>query len=91
MVRVPTDRNGSARMTTVDLLLRLTCGSPLLSHAQLAELLNRSPDGLRMTLAGDNNLARMLAPAKRRIGRRVYFAVIDVANVIDQVDERAAI
>jgi hypothetical protein len=43
-----------------------------------------------MTLAGDNNLARLLAPAKRRIGRRVYFAVIDVAKVIDQVDERAA-
>lgn len=59
-------------------------------QTQLAKVLSRSPDGLRMTLAGDNSLSRRLNPAKRRIGKRIYFAVLDVAKLIDEMDERAA-
>ena len=71
-------------MTADDLLLKFTGGSPLLSQTQLAGVLDRSPDGLRMSLAGDNDLARRLKPAKRKIGKRVYFAVLEVAKVLDE-------
>ncbi len=69
--------------TTVDLLLKFTGGSPLLSQTQLAGVLDRSPDGLRMSLAGDNDLARRLNPARKKIGKRVYFSVIDIARFLD--------
>lgn len=71
-------------MTTVDLLLKASGGSPLLSLPQLAEVLHRSPEGLRITLCGDNDLSRRLRPHKRKLGRRVYFDLAAVARVIDE-------
>lgn len=71
-------------MTNVDLLLMVSGGRPLLSLAELAKVLDRSPAGLRFTLAGDNELSRKLRPAKKRLGRRVYFSVIDVAKCLDE-------
>ena len=70
--------------TTVDLLLRVTGGNPLLSYEQLAAVLDRTPKGLRTILCQDNELSRKLLPAKRRIGRRALFSVIDVARFIDE-------
>ena len=58
-------------------------GTPLLNLIQLAELLNRSPQGLRITLAGDNELARKLRPARRKLGRRVLYSVSVLSRVID--------
>ena len=58
--------------------------SPLFSLEQVAQILNRSPQGLRITLSGDNEMARRLNPAKRRFGRRVLFAVSDLARFIDE-------
>ena len=59
-------------------------GSPLLSLFQVAEILHRSPEGLRITLSGDNDLARSLKPCRVKIGRRVYFRVTGIARFIDE-------
>lgn len=69
-------------MSTEELLLQLY-GTPLLTLAQLSAVLNRSPEGLRLTLAGDNEIAQKLGPARRKIGRRVLFSVSQVSSFID--------
>lgn len=56
---------------------------PLITLAQLAGLLDRSPDGLRLTLSANSDLARALNPAKVKLGRRVYFRTVMVGQVID--------
>lgn len=71
-------------MTTEELILASNGGSPLLSLAQVAEILHRSPEGLRITLSGDNEIARGLKPARIKIGRRVYFRVASVSQFIDE-------
>ena len=71
-------------MTTEELILTSNGGSPLLSLTQVAEILHRSPEGLRITLSGDNEIARGLKPARIKIGRRVYFRVASVAQFIDE-------
>jgi hypothetical protein len=70
-------------VTTEEILLQ-RYGSPLLTIQQVAEILNRSPDGLRLTLAGNNEVAEKLRPAKRRIGRRVLFSVTHLSRFIDE-------
>ncbi len=55
---------------------------PLVTLAQLAEILNRSTDGVRMALREPTPYALRLNQAKVRIGRRIYFRTTDVAQVI---------
>lgn len=55
----------------------------LLSLDDLAEVLKRSKEGLRVALRGDSVFARAWCPAKRKIGRRVYFRASDVASLVD--------
>ncbi|NWD89305.1 DNA-binding protein [Pseudomonas sp. K5002] len=43
-------------------------GAPLLSIEQLAEILLRSKDGLRLSLCGDNEVSRKFLPCKVKIG-----------------------
>ena len=69
-------------MSTEDFLLQLY-GTPLLTIQQVAKVLNRSPEGLRLTLAGNNTIAARLGPARRKIGRRVLFSVSEVSRFID--------
>ncbi len=71
-------------MTTEESIRALFSGAPLLSLEQLAELLQRSKDGLRISLSGDNEVSRKFLPCKVKIGRRIYFRTADVARVIDQ-------
>jgi hypothetical protein len=71
-------------MTTEELILSSYGGSPLLSLGQVAEILHRSPEGLRITLSGDNEIARKLKPARIKIGRRVYFRIGSIAQFIDE-------
>ncbi len=65
---------------------------PLLTLVQLASLLDRSPNGLRLALAEANPYAIRLNAAKLRIGRRVYFLRAEVERfLLDQNrDERTA-
>ena len=55
----------------------------LMSQAQLAELLGRSTGGLRYSLSypSDAN-TRALKSCGRKIGRRLYYPVSDVARII---------
>lgn len=56
---------------------------PLMSLANIAELLNRSADGLRVSLYSDTDLSRKLKPTMVRIGRRVYFRTLQVQDVLE--------
>ena len=69
-------------MSTEELLLQ-HYGTPLLTLQQAASLLDRSANGLRLTLGGKNAIAEGLGPARRKIGRRVLFSVADVSRFID--------
>lgn len=69
-------------MTTTEQILVTKYGA-LLTLSQVAELLNRSADGLRMTLRGSSDFAKKMQPARRKIGRRLYFKAVDVAKLID--------
>lgn len=56
---------------------------PLLTQAQLAELLGRSTGGLRYSLcAPSDGPTRALKASGRKIGRRVYYPAIKVARII---------
>jgi len=55
---------------------------PLLTLAQLAQMLNRSADGMRMALRESSPYAKQLNAAKVRIGRRIYFRTPDVAQIL---------
>jgi hypothetical protein len=57
---------------------------PLLSLAQLAGLLDRSPDGFRLSLVSDTEMAKKFNPARKKIGRRVYFRAVVIAQVLDE-------
>lgn len=59
---------------------------PLISLEQLAGLLHRSTDGLRLSLRQDGVLAAKFNPARKKIGRRVYFRAALVAPVLDEGD-----
>lgn len=59
---------------------------PLISLEQLALLLHRSTDGLRLSLRQDGELAAKFNPARKKIGRRVYFRAALVAPVLDEGD-----
>ena len=76
---------GGLGMTDTETMLLRQFNSPLLTLEQVACILDRSPDGLRITLSGDNELARGLRPARWKVGRRVLFRVAEVAKFIDGV------
>lgn len=54
---------------------------PLLTIAQLAEILKRSPDGLRQALTDESETTEALNGARVVIGRRSYFRTHEVADV----------
>ena len=55
----------------------------LMSQAQLAELLGRSTGGLRYSLSyPSDSSTRALKACGRKIGRRLYYPVSDVARII---------
>ena len=55
---------------------------PLLSMTQLAALLDRSPDGLRITLRSSGEWVGKINATRLRLGRRVYFRTAEVADVL---------
>lgn len=59
---------------------------PLLSLSQLADLLDRSVDGLRLSLSQDGEMSRKFNPARKKIGRRVYFRSSLIAPILDEPD-----
>jgi len=75
-------------MTDTETLLLRHFKTPLPTLEQVAQFLDRSPDGLRITLRGDNEFARKLRPARMKIGRRVLFKVTELAKFIDEAGDR---
>lgn len=80
----PSQQNAQQALSTFEMLLRKTGGSPLISLTEMAEILRRSPDGLRVVLGTDCELSRQLNPHRKRIGRRVFFDLGAVARLIDE-------
>ena len=60
---------------------------PLLTLTQVAEILDRSPDGLRFTIRTNNPLGRSLRDSRVKIGRRVHFKAKAIAALVDGVTE----
>lgn len=58
-------------------------GTQLLSLEQVAEQLHRSRDGLRVTLGGNSALATRLNSGKVKIGKRLFFKIQAIADLID--------
>ncbi len=76
-----TERNWEHMTTTAEETLAKQYG-PLLSINQLATLLDRSPDGLRITLRSSGEWVSKINATRLRLGRRVYFRTAEVANVL---------
>jgi len=56
---------------------------PLLSIVQLARVLHRSADGLRISLRSDSEWSRNVNATKLKLGRRVYFRTAEVARILN--------
>lgn len=69
-------------MTTTESFLLEKYG-PLLSLEQLATVLSRSCNGLRLSLAQEGEIAQKFGPARKKIGRRVYFRSSIIASVLE--------
>lgn len=55
---------------------------PLLSIAQLAAILDRSPEGLRISLRTTNEWTQRINKARLKIGRRVRFRTCQIAEIL---------
>jgi hypothetical protein len=55
---------------------------PLLSLTQLAKVLDRSPEGLRISLRTANEWTAQINTARLKVGRRVYFRTSQVASML---------
>lgn len=71
-------------MTNTEALLLDKYRSPLLSLCAVAEILGRSPNGLRVSLAANGEVATRLKAAKVKLGRRIYFRMSEIARLIDE-------
>ena len=76
-----TERNSETMTTIAEETLTKRYG-PLLSMTQLAALLDRSPDGLRITLRSSGEWVGKINATRLRLGRRVYFRTAEVADVL---------
>lgn len=53
-----------------------------MSLPDIAKLLDRSVDGIRVSLYSDSETSRMLKPTMVRVGRRIYFRTTQVNDVL---------
>ena len=79
------DGNGTERiykpmtMTAEETLIKQY--GPLLSISQLSVILDRSPDGLRITLKSSGEWVNKINATFLRLGRRLYFRAVEVVDV----------
>jgi hypothetical protein len=76
-----TERNSETMTSIAEETLTKRYG-PLLSMTQLAALLDRSPDGLRITLRSSGEWVSKINATRLRLGRRLYFRTAEVADVL---------
>lgn len=55
---------------------------PLLNLVHLADILHRSPDGLRIALRGSSTYADRINATRLKIGRRIYFRTSGIAEIL---------
>jgi hypothetical protein len=55
---------------------------PLLSMGQLAKLLDRSAEGLRITLLRESDWTNQINETRLKQGRRVYFRTAKIAQIL---------
>ena len=56
---------------------------PLLSVAQLAQVLDRSAEGLRISLRTESDWSKSINAARLKLGRRVYYRTAEIAQVLN--------
>lgn len=56
---------------------------PLMSIAQLAACLDRSAEGLRISLRTESEWSKSINATKLKLGRRVYFRTAEIAQVLN--------
>lgn len=67
-------------MTIEEMLLQRY--GPLLSINQLASVLDRSPEGLRISLRTPSDWSAKINASRLKIGRRVYFRTPQLAQLL---------
>ncbi|MBX9431290.1 DNA-binding protein [Ralstonia pseudosolanacearum] len=67
-------------MTIEETLLREY--GPLLSVVQLAKVLDRSTEGLRICLRSESEWSKAINTTKLKLGRRVYFRTAEIAKIL---------
>jgi hypothetical protein len=83
MLRITT-RGQKMKTCTKEILLTRIGFAPLMTSAQVADVLGRTPHGLRYTLHRNaSDFARVLNAAKIRLGRRVMFSTAAVLDLIE--------
>jgi hypothetical protein len=55
---------------------------PLMTLLELAEVLDRSPEGLRISLRNSDPFSTAVNESRKKLGRRVYFATSKIAIVL---------
>jgi hypothetical protein len=55
---------------------------PLLNITQLAAILDRAPEGLRVTLRSPGEWVNRINPTRLQLGRRVYFRTSEIAALL---------
>jgi hypothetical protein len=55
---------------------------PLLSITQLAAILDRTPEGLRITLRSSGEWVNKINSTRLQLGRRVYFRTSEIAELL---------
>lgn len=71
---------GCITVSTAEILIAQY--GPLLTLGQLAKILDRSTEGLRISLRAESDFARKVNAARVRLGRRVYFSSTKIAEVL---------
>jgi protein involved in temperature-dependent protein secretion len=70
-----------AKMTTTEQLT--TEYGHLMTQSDLAKILKRSVEALRVGLTRDTEWSKRVNAARRQFGRRVYYRTADIAALID--------
>ena len=73
-------------MTMEENLVR--SAGPLLTITQLAKILDRSPEGLRISLRSGTPWVQKVNATRLRLGRRVYFRTSEIAAILNEKDIR---
>lgn len=67
-------------MSTAEILIARF--GPLMTLANLSETLARSREGLRISLRAESDFSRRVNATRVRLGRRVYFSTVKIAEII---------